>query len=128
MTALPLNLYAAWIGFLLGCIAGAVPGLFFHGEDWLGGYNSWTRRMIRLAHISFWGLGFLNLGFVLTAMILGTEDRASLASYLLVFGAVTMPLVCYLSAFRMVFRQLFFIPALSITAAVALVFWSILNP
>ena len=26
------NLYAVWIGFLAGCISGAVPGLFFYQE------------------------------------------------------------------------------------------------
>ena len=47
------NIVAAWIGFSLGCISGAIPGLFFQNQDWLGGYTSWPRRLIRLAHISF---------------------------------------------------------------------------
>ena len=33
-----INICAAWIGFLMGCAAGAVPGLFFYRKDWLGGY------------------------------------------------------------------------------------------
>ena len=28
-----LNFYAAWIGILLGFVAGAVLGLFFHREN-----------------------------------------------------------------------------------------------
>jgi hypothetical protein len=51
-----LNFYAAWIGILLGFIAGAVLGLFFHDENWMGGYSSWRRRMSRLGHISFFAL------------------------------------------------------------------------
>ena len=31
-----LNIYAGWIGFLLGCVFGAIQGLFFHKPDWLG--------------------------------------------------------------------------------------------
>ncbi|MGA2260117.1 MAG: hypothetical protein ABSH28_01640 [Acidobacteriota bacterium] len=118
-----INIYAAWLGILLGIVAGAISGLFFHEEHWLGGYGSWTRRMIRLAHISFFGLGLLNLGLALTARALGLSDSIGLASWLLLIGAVTMPLVCYLSAFIKPFRHLFFIPVLSVGAAVGLLVW-----
>jgi hypothetical protein len=121
-----INIYAAWGGFLLGCVAGAVSGLFFHGEGWLGGYSSWQRRMIRLAHIAFFGIGFLNLGFVLTARALGLESALRVPSALLILGAVTMPLVCYLSAWKAFFRHLFFIPALSVTFSIAACLWRII--
>ena len=65
------NLAAAWIGMLAGCVAGALPGLFFDREAWLGGYASWRRRMIRLAHIAFFGIGIINLGFHLTVTAQG---------------------------------------------------------
>ena len=45
--AMTIHLHAAWIGFLLGAVAGAVTGLFFHDEAWLGGYASWRRRMVQ---------------------------------------------------------------------------------
>jgi hypothetical protein len=48
-----INIQVAWVGLLLGCLAGAIPGLFFHKSDWLGGCASWQRRMMRLAHIAF---------------------------------------------------------------------------
>ncbi|MHC5018327.1 MAG: hypothetical protein ACYTFP_07130 [Planctomycetota bacterium] len=116
------NLYAVWIGFLAGCISGAVPGLFFYQEDWLGGYPSWRRRMIRLAHISFFGIAFINLAFVLSinlAFVLSghlfsIESGVRISSYSLIAGAITMPLVCYLSAMKPFFRHLFFIPVVSI--------------
>ena len=104
-----MNIMAAWIGFLFGVFSGAVPGLFFHRMDWLGGYTSWPRRLIRLAHISFFGIGFLNLGLGLTCQIVGIE--AGLAAILMLAGAILMPTVCYLSAFKPAFRHLFFIPA-----------------
>jgi hypothetical protein len=111
-----INITAAWIGFALGCISGAVPGLFFHNPDWLGGYTSWPRRLIRLAHISFFGIGLLNLGMGLTGRVL--DICAPAASILMLIGALTMPVLCYASAFRPVFRHLFFIPAGTVTVAV----------
>jgi hypothetical protein len=122
-----INIYAAWIGFLMGCVAGAVTGLFFHGEGWLGGYSSWHRRMIRLGHIAFFGIGFLNLAFALTARAFALEPRLKVASALLIVGAVAMPLVCYLSAWRAFFRHLFFIPALSVMFGVAVCLWRMVS-
>ena len=113
------NIIAAWIGFLLGGISGAVPGLFFYRYDWLGGYTSWPRRMIRLGHIAFFGIGFLNLGLGLTCLAMGIQSH--IASILMITGAVTMPLLCYASAFKPVFRHLFFIPAGSVILAIAAV-------
>jgi len=122
-----VNLYAAWIGFLLGCLAGAIPGLFFHGEEWLGGYTSWRRRMIRLAHVAFFGIGIINLGFSLTAVTLDLEAGLRATSILLLAGAVLMPAVCYLSAWKPAFRHLFFIPATSVTIGIALFTWRLLT-
>ncbi len=121
-----LNVHAAWIGMLLGCLGGAFVGLFFHREDFLGGYDSWRRRLTRLGHISFFGLGLINLGFASTTRFLDVADGISLASNLLVVGAVTMPLVCYLSAWRIAFRHLFFIPASSVTVGIAALRWRII--
>jgi hypothetical protein len=122
-----MNIFAAWIGFLAGCVAGAVPGLFFHDEGWLGGYASWRRRMIRLAHVAFFGIGLLNLSFALTARALGIEKGLAVPSVLLVFAAAAMPLVCYLSAWRPSFRHAFFAPALALTGGVALFLWRIVT-
>ena len=113
-----INLYAVWIGFLAGCISGAVPGLFFYQEDWLGGYPSWRRRMIRLAHISFFGIAFINLAFVVSAHTFSIDSGIGIASWSLIVGAVSMPLVCYLSAIRPLFRHFFFIPVASISIGV----------
>jgi hypothetical protein len=121
-----INLQAAWIGILIGCVAGAGPGLFFHKSDWQGGYASWRRRMIRLAHIAFFGIGFINLSFFLTAKALGLDAGLETASHLLVLGAVAMPLVCYLSAWKVFFCHLFFVPAMSVTFGVFLFVWRIL--
>ena len=122
-----INLTAAWIGFTFGCLAGAIPGLFFHGVDWLGGYASWRRRLIRLAHISFFGIGLLNAVFVFTARTLALDSGLTVPSILLIVGAVTMPLVCYLSAWKEAVRHAFFIPATSVTLAVAWFTWGVIT-
>ncbi|NND69955.1 MAG: hypothetical protein HKN43_00085 [Rhodothermales bacterium] len=122
-----VNIYASWMAFLLGSVTGAGLGLFFHKSDWLGGYNSWRRRLMRLGHISFFGLGLLNLGFGLTAQHFGISSGLTLASSLLLIGLFTMPTVCYLAAYRTGFRHLFFIPAGSVVIALALVAWRLVQ-
>ena len=113
-----LNIYVAWIAFIFGIIAGAISGLKFYAEDFLGGYASWRRRLVRLAHISFFGIGIVNLIFALTARSLDITSGLNGASIMLAVGAVTMPLVCYLAAFRPPYRHLFFIPVLAILTGV----------
>jgi len=76
--------------------------------------------MIRLAHISFFGIAILNLSFELTARALEIRSGLLLPSRLFLVAAIMMPLVCYLSAFKKPFRHLFFIPALSVIAGAAI--------
>jgi hypothetical protein len=121
-----VNLYAAWIAFLLGALAGVVPGLFFHREAWLDGYASWPRRMIRLGHISFFGIGLLNLAAAVTADTAGVRGGLAVASGSLIVGAVAMPTVCYLSAWKQSFRHLFFIPASAVTLGIGVFLWRLL--
>jgi hypothetical protein len=116
-----VNLWAGWIGILAGFLAGAVIGLFFHDETWLGGYGSWRRRMLRLGHISFFGIGFINVIFAITVRC---ETEGLLApSRLLIAGAVAMPAICFLSAWRKVFRHLFFVPVLCLVAGVSILLY-----
>lgn len=112
------NLFGGWLGMLAGVLAGAVAGLFFYREDWMGGYASWRRRLTRLGHISFFGLGFLNILFAVTAgqlMLHGATLRIASAGLLL--GAIAMPACCYLSAWRQPLRHLFPIPVISVLTA-----------
>jgi hypothetical protein len=57
MRPLLLNLVPSRLWILLGFLAGMCLGLFFLREDWPSGYGSLKRRMYRLTHISFVGLG-----------------------------------------------------------------------
>ena len=107
----PSNLLAGWIGFLAGAATGALIGLFFHDEKWLGGYGSWPRRLLRLGHIACFGLGLINILFALSAATLPPSPAARVGSVLLIVGLITMPLNCFLSAWKKPFRHAFFIPA-----------------
>ena len=114
-----INLLAGWIGFLAGAVTGALMGLCFHRENWLGGYGSFPRRMIRLGHIACFGLGLINILFALTAATVPAARVVSFASTLLVVAMITMQLNCFLTAWRKPFRHLFFIPAGSTLGGIA---------
>jgi hypothetical protein len=120
-----INLYAAWVGMLLGGVSGAVTGLFFYNNDFLGGYASWRRRMVRLGHISFFGIGLINLAIALSVRAYEINKTPQIPSILLIVTAITMPLLCYLSAIKPFFRHLFFIPASSVIFALALFLWEV---
>lgn len=99
-----------WALIGLGFASGAVVGLFFHRADFAGGYGSWRRRLVRLAHVAFVALGMLNLlhaaglaaGFATPQPVLGTCALA--------LGGLAMPLNCLLAAWRPAFRHLFALP------------------
>ena len=111
-----MNLMAGWTGFLGGALSGVVIGLFFHREKWLGGYDSFPRRMVRLGHIAFFGLGLINILFALSAP---TESRLTdWSSILLAIGLATMSLTCFATAWKRGFRHLFFVPAGSTTLGI----------
>ena len=111
---LVLNLVGGWLGMLAGVLCGAILGLFFHREDWMGGYASHRRRLTRLGHISFFGLGFLNLIFAATAGLLNLRGSSlSIASMGLIVAAITMPICCFLTAWKKPLRHLFPIPVLA---------------
>ena len=105
-----IHFYAAWIGILLGFAAGAGIGMFFHHENWVGGYASWPRRMMRLGHISFFGIAFINLLYALSLTVFNVVAPDPNPSYLFIGGAITMPLVCFLAAYKKALKHLFFLP------------------
>lgn len=115
-----MMLVAGWSGMLAGALSGAAIGVFFHDEAWLGGYGSFRRRLLRLGHISFFGLGFLNLLFALSvhAVGAGAGPWASTAAGALLVGAVSMPTCCFLAAWRKPLRHLFVVPVVGVAVGV----------
>lgn len=118
-----INFYAAWLGILLGFIAGAVIGLFFDKDEWAGGYSSWQRRMTRLGHISFFGIALINLAYAMSVRVFQIHLSTALPSYLFLTGAITMPLICFLSAYKKPFRHLFPIPVIALLSGTAIFIW-----
>lgn len=109
------NLILAWTWILLGFVSGMVMGLFFHQPDWLGGYGNHQRRLYRLGHISFFGLGAVNLFFALTVHVFAvTGPWIETASVAFIIGAVTMPICCVLMAHFKWAQNLFAVPVLSL--------------
>jgi hypothetical protein len=122
-----INYLVGLFCFLFCAISGALIGLRFHHEDWLGGYQSFRRRLLRLGHIAFFGLGFLNIFFALCFdnILVGLRGEPSTylayaAALMLASGAVTMPLVCFLSAWKPAFRRVFFIPVIFTTGGIGI--------
>ncbi|MGD2082357.1 MAG: hypothetical protein PVF91_05295 [Chromatiales bacterium] len=113
------NLLAGWLGVIAGVVSGAVIGMFFHRDAWLGGYGSYQRRMVRLGHIAFFGMGFVNILFALTAGVLAVpEINLKVASAGFLVGLVGMPLCCFLTAWRKPLRHLFPIPVTGVLVGV----------
>lgn len=109
------NLLLAWLWILLGFVSGMVLGLFFRGENWLGGYASFRRRMYRLGHISFFGLGGVNFIFALTWKdFLATGPLMEAASWAFIVGALTMPLCCVVMAHCPKAHLIFAVPVVSL--------------
>jgi hypothetical protein len=114
------NWFVGWSLLLSAFATGALIGLFFHRDDFMGGYGSFRRRIARLGHIALAALGIINVVFSLSPWpVEGTRD-ALVASYGFAIGGVAMPTVCFLSAWRAGFRHLFVIPVTAlIVAAIA---------
>ena len=114
-----LHVLVGWSAVLFGAASGAVMGLFFHEESWAGGYGSYRRRMLRLGHISFFGIGFLNFFFGLTLSLITLPSmHAQIASWGFLIAVFAMPACCYLSAWKKPMRHLFPVPVLAVLAGV----------
>ncbi len=119
MDASQLHILIGWGSMVIGAVTGAIIGLFFHRDEWAGGYGSFRRRMMRLGHIAFFGIGFLNLMFGLTLQAMPLPDsHVSIASIGFIVAVIAMPLCCFLSAWHKPFRHMFAIPVLGVLAGV----------
>jgi hypothetical protein len=115
-----LNLVFAWVWMLCGFLSGMLMGLKFHDDHWLGGYGSFQRRMYRLGHISFFGLGAVNLFYYLTVKDAVVGLAGDWASPAFVLGGITMPLCCWLIARSKKFQLVFAVPVASLIAGAIL--------
>jgi len=111
-----LNFLGGWTLVLLGFISGAAIGIGFRRDDFLGGYSSFRRRIIRLGHIALVALGIINVVFSISPGPHGGA-AAAVASAGFLIGGIAMPAVCFLTSWREGFRSLFCIPVAVLIAA-----------
>jgi hypothetical protein len=114
-----LNWYAGWLLVLAAFVTGATLGLFFHREDFWGGYDSFRRRIVRLGHIALAALGMMNVLYSLSPWPPTEMWQADAAGIAFIVGGISMPAVCFLSGWRKEMRHLFFIPVTALILAVA---------
>jgi len=116
------SLHVGWLAVAAGVVSGTVTGALFLRENWLGGYGSHPRRLLRLGHISFFGLGFLNLAYAGTVALVSFPPKSAWCIALcLAAGAVTMPICCLLCAWKKAMGGWFVIPVGTLFVALALI-------
>jgi hypothetical protein len=113
-----MNWYVGWGLILTAFLTGAILGLLFYRDDFLGGYASFRRRIFRLGHIALAALGAINILYSVSSVALEPSLRTRVASFGFIIGGVTMPAVCFLASWRASYRHLFFIPVSALIIAV----------
>lgn len=119
-----LNLAFGWIWITMGFLSGALLGMGFHREGFMGGYDSWPRRLARLGHIAFFGTGFLNVLLGVTVIVLAGQASFTewvVAQWSMLVGGFAMPLCCLIAARSKRAKPIFAIPVVSLTLAGVLV-------
>ena len=120
------NRVVGWTSLAAGAATGLVLGLWsFDGPaavpDWLGAYDDTGRRLARLGHIAFFGLGIINLLLARELGGLHLRERTRRACSLAMnFGNIFLPLTLFAAAVYRPSKYLMSLPALSVFIAVAL--------
>jgi len=119
----PWNRRIGWLSTCLGAGSGLIMGLWsFDGPlpipGWLGEYDQTARRLARLGHIAFFGLGILNLLVAgeLRRSSLGSRGR-QVASWAMNFGNVFLPLTLFAAAAYRPLKYLMSAPAVAVFLA-----------
>lgn len=96
-----LNEVFGWLWVTLGFVTGAAMGMRFDRPGWLGGYDAWARRLVRLGHIALVMLGVLNILFAHSAARVALPGGwVMAASWCFIGGGVLMPVCCAAAARR----------------------------
>jgi len=111
---------AAWCLVIVGFVSGAALGLGFRRNDFLGGYDSWSRRLTRLGHIACVALGLLQMSYALSPAAAAEGPAANACRLAWLLGAIAMPVTCWLAAWRKPLRHLFAIPVAALLIAATL--------
>jgi hypothetical protein len=124
-----MNRTIGWISLAVGVATGLVMGLWsFDGPmatpAWLGEYGDTSRRLARLGHIAFIGLGLINilLAHELPQSSLGTRARG-IASRHMNFGNIVLPVTLFAAAAWRPAKYAMAIPATAVFVALCLAAW-----
>lgn len=129
--AVKINRKVGWLSLLLGASSGIVLGLWsFSGPvpvpEFLGAYDDVARRLARLGHIAFFGLGILNL---LVARELPRLTLPAfwlrLASLSMIVGNVLMPSVLFAASACHPFKYALPVPATAVTFSLAIICYGV---
>lgn len=124
-----LNRSIALTSMVLGALSGMLMGLWsFDGPvaapDAIGDYGDLSRRLLRLGHIAFFGLAFLNLILArqVPALPLGVKAmRGALGC--MNFGNLALPAALFAAALWEPLKYLTAPPAFAVTLALCIAAW-----
>ena len=125
------NRIIGWASLALGAGTGMVMGLWsFDGPvptpPWLGDYGETSRRLARLGHIAFFGLGMVNLLLAreLSRLCLGGTARRT-AARAMNFGNVLLPLTLFAAAMYHPLKYVMPLPVSAVFLALVLAVWGV---
>jgi len=120
------NRLIGWTSLAVGVAVGLVMGLWsFDGPlqppAWIGAYADTSRRLVRLGHIAFIGLGVIDILIEreLARSGLGSRARA-IASWSMVLGNVLLPITLFASAAYRPVKYFMAVPAGSVFLSLVL--------
>jgi len=112
------NIIFGWCWINIGFIMGMVIGMKFEKANWLGGYASWERRMLRLSHVAFIFLSILNIVYGHELMNVNlSETWKQAGSILIIIGAIGIPVIVFIAAFYKKILYYLAIPIIALTAS-----------
>lgn len=120
------NRRVGWTSLAVGVATGLAMGLWsFDGPvgvpEWLGAYDATSRRLVRLGHIAFLGLGILDilLARELPRLDLG-EAAKRLASRAMVLGNALLPVTLFAAGACRPLKYVLPLPATAVFVALVL--------
>ncbi len=127
------NRIVGWGSLATGALTGLILGLWsFDGPmptpGWLGAYGDTARRLARLGHIAFFGLGFINLLMARELPHVGLHERTKrMASAAMNFGNVFLPLTLFAAAAYQPLKYFMSVPATSVLLALVITFLGVVK-
>jgi hypothetical protein len=118
-----------WLSMAVGVGTGIILGMWsFDGPmsvpEWIGAYDSTPRRLVRLGHIAFLGLGILDV--LLSRELAGLSLSAAkkrIASRAMILGNVLLPPALLAAGAWRPFKYVLPLPVVAVFVSLVLVAW-----